>query len=77
MITASGIPIYLTPDPIGLAGGINPYVYANNRPTVEIDLMGLYGKDVHYDKTYEWARSVGLDHCLGACRTFSHQYVLA
>ncbi|WP_343066739.1 RHS repeat-associated core domain-containing protein [Dissulfurirhabdus thermomarina] len=35
---------YITPDPIGLAGGLNlyPFVYANNRPTVEVDPYGLY-----------------------------------
>ena len=33
---------YLTPDPIGLAGGINPFVYANNDPTNLIDPYGLF-----------------------------------
>ena len=32
---------YLTPDPIGLAGGINPFVYAQNNPTNRIDPLGL------------------------------------
>jgi RHS repeat-associated protein len=32
---------YLTPDPIGLAGGINLFLYANNDPINLIDLLGL------------------------------------
>ena len=32
---------YLTPDPIGLEGGIDPYVYVDNRPINEVDPQGL------------------------------------
>ena len=32
---------YLTPDPIGLAGGINPFVYVLNNPVNLIDPYGL------------------------------------
>ena len=32
---------YLTPDPIGLEGGINPYVYAENDPVNQVDPVGL------------------------------------
>jgi len=32
---------YTTPDPIGLAGGMNPYLYANANPTKFIDRNGL------------------------------------
>jgi len=33
---------YLTPDPIGLAGGINPYVYVGGDPVNRMDLDGLW-----------------------------------
>ncbi|SET59192.1 RHS repeat-associated core domain-containing protein [Thorsellia anophelis] len=35
---------YLTPDPIGLAGGFNPYGYVHN-PTGWTDSLGLIGED--------------------------------
>ncbi len=32
---------FITQDPIGFAGGINKYIYVNNRPTIFIDPTGL------------------------------------
>ena len=41
---------YLTPDPIGLAGGINPYVYVRNDPVNRMDPLGLLVQGF-YDKS--------------------------
>lgn len=40
---------YLTSDPIGLAGGLNSYGYANGRPYQNMDPYGLYAIGV-WDK---------------------------
>jgi len=36
---------YLTPDPIGLEGGIDPFVYVENDPVNKTDREGLLGSD--------------------------------
>ena len=33
---------YMEPDPIGLEGGLNPYVYAGNNPVSNVDPSGLF-----------------------------------
>ncbi len=40
---------YLTPDPIGLNGGVNLFIYANANPINFVDLSGLDAIYIHYD----------------------------
>ncbi len=43
---------YLTPDPIGLAGGVNPYVYVGNDPINAIDPWGLKCKKGYWERVW-------------------------
>ncbi|HET7314192.1 DUF6765 family protein [Salinisphaera sp.] len=52
---------YQTPDPLGIADGLNAYAYVHSNPLNEIDPLGLYGIDLHYYMTYFLARMAGLD----------------
>jgi len=74
---------YLEADRIGLRGGWNPYRYASNRPTVEIDPGGLQSAWPPTPKklralrgrAFAFGESLGLGpagrdafaHCVGAC----------
>ncbi|QNA99629.1 DUF6765 family protein [Massilia sp. Se16.2.3] len=52
---------YTTPDPMGLAGGINPFAYAEGNPLGNTDPLGLYSIEVHYYMTFFLARVAGID----------------
>ncbi|QNA99625.1 DUF6765 family protein [Massilia sp. Se16.2.3] len=51
---------YTTPDPLGLEGGINPYVYVGSNPLTRIDPLGLYQSDIHYYMTMFLGIAAGL-----------------
>jgi RHS repeat-associated protein len=52
---------YLTPDPIGLAGGINLYAYVQNNPKNSSDFNGLRPGDVYlFSHTQGFAPLIGL-----------------
>ncbi len=52
---------YLTPDPLGIEGGINPYVYAGSNPVTNIDPLGLYQSDIHYYMNFFLGIAAGMD----------------
>ena len=43
---------YITPDPIGLLGGINIYLYALNDPVNYLDSLGLFGDGLNAGGRY-------------------------
>jgi RHS repeat-associated protein len=49
---------YTQPDPVGLAGGVNPYEYAQNNPIALTDPLGLDGLPLQYEP-FQNRRSVG------------------
>ncbi|MGE0084745.1 MAG: RHS repeat-associated core domain-containing protein [Desulfococcaceae bacterium] len=49
---------YLTPDPIGLAGGMNLYVYVDGNPVNRADPEGLEQKNLYPNQRYNPANKV-------------------
>jgi len=57
---------YMTPDPIGLAGGINPYAYVQNDPVNLVDPWGLLTKSQRQTLVMNWtAVGSGIGAMLG------------
>ncbi len=66
---------YLTPDPIGLAGGVNPYVYVGDDPVNSVDPEGLW--DFAYNAGFHlptgpWPLSAGGNFSSELVRPFDY-----
>lgn len=66
---------YTSADPLGLAGGANPYTYVDSNPLGKIDPLGLYEQDVHYYMTYFLARTAGVDARMAYLIATGAQYI--
>jgi RHS repeat-associated protein len=66
---------YLTPDPLGLAAGINPYAYVSNDPLTRVDPLGTYQSDIHYYMTFFLATVAGIDHRTASTIATAAQYI--
>jgi RHS repeat-associated protein len=51
---------WLSRDPIGEGGGISVYGFVHSSPPNLVDLLGLWGEEVHYRRTKEWIVQEGL-----------------
>ena len=52
---------WLSRDPSGEGSGINVYQYCFASPLNYVDALGLYGEDVHFNRTFIWAMQAGID----------------
>jgi RHS repeat-associated protein len=66
---------YVTSDPVGLAGGVNPYAYVGNDPLGAVDPLGLYEVDIHYYMTYFLAIAAGVDSTAARTMALAAQYI--
>jgi RHS repeat-associated protein len=65
---------YTTPDPVGLAGGINPFVYVENQPAMQVDPQGLMGRGGGGAGTYKKRDACPPEDCVDVIVT-SHSGV--
>jgi len=47
-------------DPLDDYCGGNRYLFCANQPISAYDMMGLWGRDVHYNRTIQWATEAGI-----------------
>lgn len=66
---------YVTADPAGLAGGLNPYAYAGSNPLTNVDPLGLYQSDVHFYMTYFLAIIAGMSAEDARMMALATQYI--
>nr|WP_275404637.1 RHS repeat-associated core domain-containing protein [Phytobacter massiliensis] len=51
---------YITPDPVGMKGGLNPYVYVGGNPVGWVDPLGLF--DLNNDGFKTYYRTMSQEH---------------
>jgi len=66
---------YTTPDPLGIAGGMNPYAYVSANPLTNIDPLGLYQLDMHYYMVFFLGLASGLSTDDARTIALASQYV--
>jgi len=63
---------YIESDPIGLAGGINTYAYANGNPVSNVDPTGQHFSST-FNKILNWCAGNGDDSCAARQRELNIQ----
>ena len=66
---------YLTPDPMDLGAGTNPYAYVSNNPLSNIDPLGLFQSDIHYYMTFFLAVAAGVNPDEARVIALATQYI--
>ncbi|MYN08012.1 DUF6765 family protein [Pseudoduganella aquatica] len=66
---------YTTPDPMGIEGGMNPYLYVGGNPLSNVDPLGLYQSDIHYYMNFFLAVAAGMSVEEAQVLALAAQYV--
>jgi RHS repeat-associated protein len=66
---------YTTPDPMGIEGGMNPYLYVGANPLSNVDPLGLYQSDIHYYMNFFLAIAAGVSVEEAQVLALAAQYV--
>ncbi|WP_436897849.1 RHS repeat-associated core domain-containing protein [Acinetobacter gyllenbergii] len=65
---------YVEPDPIGLEGGLNPYIYANGNPVSNFDSSGLEFSESLYNFVYNTTYALNDGLTFGLWTNFNNWY---
>ncbi|MCU4391658.1 RHS repeat-associated core domain-containing protein [Acinetobacter courvalinii] len=65
---------YMQPDPIGLEGGSNPYIYAGSNPVMNVDPNGLEFSNSLYNFAYNTSYAINDGLTFGLWTNFNNWY---